>query len=171
MISSLKAVLNTSPLKDKDNALYQVVLGIISAIGELENSVAAAKQSIIDITPTFGPSWLPKDSSGAALALTFTDAIFLEIGNIIIASASITWPATASGANATIGGLPFLSLATSVSIYPAIVVQNNSTLNFTGKVITNTDQIQFVLNTGAAVTNVQLSTFMVRFTAIYVKAQ
>lgn len=51
-------------------------------------------------------SWTPIDSSGAGLSLTAAGA-YVKIGNMVFAWCNITYPATASGANAIIGGLPF----------------------------------------------------------------
>lgn len=55
-------------------------------------------------------SWTPVDSSGAGLSLT-ASGIYTKIGRLVFVSGQIIWPATANGATATIGGLPFTSAA------------------------------------------------------------
>lgn len=52
-------------------------------------------------------TWTPADGSGAGLVLTVTDARYVKHDTLVIASARITYPVTASGAQATLSGLPF----------------------------------------------------------------
>jgi hypothetical protein len=52
-------------------------------------------------------SWTPIDSSGAALTFAAATGTYTKIGRIVIASFHVTYPATADGSNAIIGGLPF----------------------------------------------------------------
>lgn len=56
-------------------------------------------------------TWTPIDSSGASLVFTLAFGNYMRIGtgsgSIIIATGQCTYPATANGANAKIGGLPF----------------------------------------------------------------
>lgn len=54
-------------------------------------------------------TWTPIDASGAGLTLTTADCIYTKIGRQVICKGSITYPVTASGAGASIGGLPFAS--------------------------------------------------------------
>lgn len=55
-----------------------------------------------------GP-WTPVDSSGAGLTLTNNASTYLKIGQVVHIFLSVTYPATASGAALTIGGVPFTS--------------------------------------------------------------
>ena len=57
-------------------------------------------------------NWTPIDSSGAGLVLSVTSAIYTKIGRQVTCWANLAYPATASGASAVIGGLPFASNAT-----------------------------------------------------------
>jgi len=52
-------------------------------------------------------TWTPIDSSGAGLTFTSTAGVYTKIGNICYISGTLTFPSTANGSNATIGGLPF----------------------------------------------------------------
>lgn len=52
-------------------------------------------------------SWTPVDSSGAGLVFPFAVGTYTKIGNRVFVSGQVIYPATASGAAAIIGGLPF----------------------------------------------------------------
>lgn len=52
-------------------------------------------------------TWTPSDGSGAGLALTITSATYTKIGRLVLAQCHVVYPATASGANAQLNGLPF----------------------------------------------------------------
>lgn len=51
-------------------------------------------------------TWTPVDGSGAGLALTGYGH-YTKIGRLVAASMTVTYPATAAGGNAVVGGLPF----------------------------------------------------------------
>lgn len=53
-------------------------------------------------------TWNPTDISGAGLALTVIYAKWWRYGRMVYFWCSVTYPATASGAGAAIGGLPVL---------------------------------------------------------------
>lgn len=50
--------------------------------------------------------WTPADASGASLSFTSPSGTYLVVGKMVIAWGRLTYPATASGANVLIGGLP-----------------------------------------------------------------
>lgn len=52
-------------------------------------------------------TWTPIDSSGAALSLVGAVGTYTKNGNTVTARCQWTYPATADGSNATIGGLPY----------------------------------------------------------------
>ena len=54
-------------------------------------------------------TWTPSDGSGAGLSFTITSAAYVRIGRQVTCTAQLTYPATASAANAVISGLPFTS--------------------------------------------------------------
>lgn len=56
--------------------------------------------------------WTPTDASGASLSLTITNAKFHKVNGVLKIWADITYPATASGASAKLGGIPFVPLST-----------------------------------------------------------
>src|ERR1700675_562721 len=51
--------------------------------------------------------WTPVDISGAGLVIAIVDAVYMIVGRLGIANMAITYPVTANGANAQIGGFPF----------------------------------------------------------------
>jgi hypothetical protein len=53
-------------------------------------------------------TWTPTDASGAGLSFTISDAKYTRTGRLVQLNALITFPATASALNVTIGGLPFV---------------------------------------------------------------
>ena len=52
-------------------------------------------------------TWTPADGSGAGLSLTVTKAVYQKLNRTVTVQFSVTYPSTASGAQAAINGLPF----------------------------------------------------------------
>jgi hypothetical protein len=52
-------------------------------------------------------TWTPVDASGAGLSFTGAAGAYIKIGKQVSFWGVLTYPATASGANAAVGGLPF----------------------------------------------------------------
>jgi hypothetical protein len=52
-------------------------------------------------------TWTPIDGSGAGLAFTAAGGIYTKIGRLVTATFGLTYPATADGTPARIGGFPF----------------------------------------------------------------
>ena len=52
-------------------------------------------------------TWTPTDGSGASLSLTVNSAIYTRVGRVVTVQTKVTYPATASGVGAAIGGFPF----------------------------------------------------------------
>jgi hypothetical protein len=84
-----------------------------------------------------GATWAPVDNSGAGLTFTVTSARYMRIGRLVLASFDITFPATASGAQAKIS-LPVTAQAVwqgaSIGFGPNVpglsAAVNNADLNF-----------------------------------------
>jgi hypothetical protein len=81
----------------------------------------------------------------------------------------VTYPATASGSQAAIGGLPFTSLDGGGNAYFPWVVDSNAALAGAAILRTNpnTTNASFILSTNAAVTNLQLSGSSVIISGMY----
>lgn len=112
-------------------------------------------------------SWTPADGSGAALALTTVEGQYVKLGQLVVASCTLTYPATGSGASAVISGLPFTAQNSTNNMYGATINFGNASVTFTGLVVKNTATIAFFDNAGTAKTNANLTTATIRMTVIY----
>jgi 3D (Asp-Asp-Asp) domain-containing protein len=54
-------------------------------------------------------TWVPTDGSGAGLVFTVSACRYTKVGRLVTVQGNITYPATASAANANISGFPFSS--------------------------------------------------------------
>jgi len=108
-------------------------------------------------------TWSPTDASGASLSLTSVSGKYIRTGNIVNAFFSVTYPATVSGADCTLGSLPFTSIASGVPNPGALTLGfTNSSLELHGICGTSSTSFVLLLNTGTNVINSQLSTRIVR---------
>jgi hypothetical protein len=139
------------------------------------NLIVANGQGIdFSATPSTGTSelladyeegtWTPIDSSGAGLTLTVTAASYTKIGRMVYAYLNITFPATANASTIFIGGLPFIS-KNSGTVAIAYTTEATLVRGYTGAA----DDTFFVLYnaSGTALTNVAMSTDILRATVIY----
>lgn len=53
--------------------------------------------------------WTPNDQSGALLTFTMAVGAYLKAGQMVVTSCNVTYPVTASGAAAVIGGFPYVT--------------------------------------------------------------
>jgi hypothetical protein len=74
------------------------------------------------LTPAVA-TWAPVDASGAGLVFTVTQARYVRIGTFLSVWANLTYPSTANGLAAKIGGLPAPSVVTS-GLYVTYGMQN-----------------------------------------------
>ncbi len=118
-------------------------------------------------------SWTPVDASGAGLTFTVSDARYVRLPHAVIASASITWPATSTAAPALVGGLPVASFAGTDD------VGGGSASHSTGIGVPQQAWVSVVRNStgfvlygsGAGIfTNLNLSGATIRFTIMYITA-
>jgi len=54
-------------------------------------------------------TWTPTDASGAGLTIVNNGCHYVKVGRLVTIVLYVSYPSTASGANAAIGGLPFTS--------------------------------------------------------------
>ena len=112
-------------------------------------------------------TWTGTDASGAGLSITFTGLKYTKIGRLVYVNASaITYPVTASTANATIGGLPFTNGADNAGVTALISTNSNASR---AMVVASTATFFFFANISNTLsTNVQLSgTSIYGFSAVY----
>jgi len=121
--ASIKTVLNNTKLQVTNSPLYQVIDDIINSLIAFDkehialNNPARGNISFpIDQLPSVESNildeyregeWIPFDASGAGLVFTNASGDFVKIGQLVMFSARFDYPATANGANAIVGGLPY----------------------------------------------------------------
>jgi hypothetical protein len=93
-------------------------------------------------------TWVATDGSGAGLALTvYETATYLKIGRMVFVTVAVTYPATASGLAAKLGGLPFTA-----DVYGTIpVCYCTAVAALTGLCRTTSTGIELVQLAGGAV--------------------
>jgi hypothetical protein len=139
-----------------------------SAGGDLSGTYpnpAVSKINGVVVAPAL---WVPSDQSGAGLTFSGVSVNYTRHDNMIFAYGRVTYPVTANGANAKIGGLPVTvanqnyasgaqpAAATGVAF--AMVCSANG----------NTTTFSFFNAAGlAAITNAQLSGAIVVFNLVY----
>ena len=120
------------------------------------------------ITPT---AWTPVDSSGAGLTFTSASGQYVQIGKIIFYTFQLAYPATGSGANALIGGLPQTSANTSGANNVPGCLQTNGAIAAEALVGQNVATITpQIAATAVQFTNTQLSGLFLRGSGWYVAA-
>lgn len=134
-------------------------------IQALERRLAALETR--EYTQGVAAGWTPADESGASLSLTVTDATYVRLGRLVVAMFALTYPTTASGLTAIIGGLPFVCEAGNSNAWPMAISVHNYGAELTGLVTQNQDQFRFINSAGAALTNANMSGKLVRGAAIY----
>lgn len=98
-------------------------------------------------------TFVPTDASGAALSFTNPVGQYVKFGQKVDAWLAVIYPATASGANAIIGSLPFTALAFANGGYPGSIGFSNNSLDTYCYVNPGTTSVLFYKNTGAAILN------------------
>jgi hypothetical protein len=149
----------------------------VMSTGNLVPSTAAKGINFTANTPAAGMtsqllnwyeegSWTPTDASGAGLSLTITYAKYVRVGKSVTVNAFINYPATASAAAATIGGLPF---SVGSNNYPPVTFANNSGTALSGfaNATAKTISIGTAANYSASVSNVVLSGRVVLISLTY----
>jgi hypothetical protein len=134
-------------------------------IARLERRLATLETR--EYTQAVAAGWTPADESGASLSLTVTDATYVKIGRIVVAMFALTYPTTASGVTAIVGGLPYVCETGNSNAWPVAISVHNYGSEITGLITQNSDQFRFINSSGTALTNANMSTRLVRGAAIY----
>jgi hypothetical protein len=111
--------------------------------------------------------WTPTDQSGAALTFTSVNGTYVKLGQLVFARGELTFPSTANGLSVRIGGLPFTALSSGSSAGGVIVNYTDYGSAFNGYVIPNSTNIDLHAFSATRLTNANLSTKAVWFTAVY----
>ena len=113
-------------------------------------------------------TWTPTDASGAGL--TFSTAIghYTKIGNMVYAAFQVNYPATASGSNAAIGGLPFTTGSYSgTQIFGGFLNYTTIATSFFGLTFPSSTAVTLFTTSATQITNLQLTGGQVRMTVVY----
>lgn len=115
-----------------------------------------------------GP-WTPADASGAGLVFTGISAEYIEVGDLIWVSVQLTYPATANGSPAAIGGLPVNSANQNYAKSFSLIL--GGSVNCAAFLSANSPTLSVLnLNGSASITNAQLSGDTIVFNIWYTTA-
>lgn len=115
-------------------------------------------------------TWTPTDDSGAGLTFTNTsnNCFYTKVGRIVTASFSLTYPSTANGDFARVGGLPFNAMATTDNPNGGYFTEQSFSAGATMSIAANGNS--FLILTSGTVsigTNANLSTKTLRGVVVY----
>lgn len=135
-------------------------------VNNLQDAVVAI-ETFLGVGAISG-SWTPTDASGAALSFSGAGGSYYRFGNLVIAMFALTFPSTANGSNAKIGGLPFAAINTSIGRTGFISYTN---MNVSRTIAPDAGAATFsIFNlAGTFVTNANMSTFVMQGVLIYSK--
>jgi hypothetical protein len=115
-------------------------------------------------------NWTPTDQSGAGLTFTVSGATYVKVGKLVHVTFQFAYPATASGANAVVGGLPFLTQTSP----PGGVLSEAYTANGANPLFLyvreNSQNFEIYKQTGAFYSVANMSTQTVRGGGFYISA-
>ncbi len=111
-----------------------------------------------------GP-WTPIDASGAGLSLTVTTAYYVKVGQQMHAYFDITYPATANGSQAQLGGLPIAAQAGAAA--GGFIYYSTCAKTFAFNIQSATTKGYAYTVSGGSITNVDLSGITLRGVFIY----
>ena len=114
-------------------------------------------------------TWTPTDGSGAGLSFTINGtSTYTKIGKQVICRAGLTYPVTASGANANIGGLPFATASNGGASGQMLVCVTNAAVVILGGYAGNASTTYTLAGpVGAVVANSSMSGSVIYFTFIF----
>lgn len=152
------------------NSLTTVTLasGDSLAIADASDSGNKKKALVSDIGAAIAVSgtWTPTDASGAGLTLTVNSAVYVRIGALVFVQAYITYPSTANGSQAKIGGLP---IAVAADKYGTAEIGTDATIAAFMSFRAGSSEVWPLLNSASGnVTNANLSTKYVTFSGFYI---
>ena len=134
------------------------------------NTAASQLVTFPDASGTVGitstGSWTPIDGSGAGLSFSAASGEYIKIGNMVIATCTLTYPVTADISNAVVGGLPFTAVNALAGLGGSVSYTTVSTLS-RALVQPNTTQMYLYNSTGTAIINSTMSTTLLFLQAVY----
>jgi hypothetical protein len=140
----------------------------IDAYG-LATGLVCAQPGSADLSDTTAPTaYSPTDQSGASLGFTGISVKYAKLGSLVFVYGTLTYPSTASAANATIS-LPVAVPNQNYAQVPGMLRYSGTSVGTVGPVaVANTSTAVFVVEAGnAVVTNSQLSGKTIWFLLTY----
>jgi len=155
-----------APVRVIDNQCFKAISleaayyadGSIVKSGNMESGVWTAPDLI-------GATWTPTDASGAGLTFTVTQAKYTRINaRMYVVTGDITWPVTADGSVARVGGMP----ATPNATYTGAVSSLTSSSGAVAAVTSSATATFSLFDTaGANRTNANMSGKRISFTVVF----
>lgn len=108
-------------------------------------------------------TWTPAE---ATITLSTANGTYTKIGNKVTARCNVTFPATADATAVTISGLPF-SVSADQSARQGFVSYSTKGITFTPLPNNGATTLTFRKNTGALVTNAEMTSGVIYFTLEY----
>lgn len=112
-------------------------------------------------------AWTPVDASGASLSFTGASGTYLLVGRMVIAWGRLTYPATASGANVSISGLP-------IAVRNDVAVVGGGMIGYCSETtaqqiycVNNATTFTFATSAGATLINSTMSGDTINFCLVY----
>jgi hypothetical protein len=113
-------------------------------------------------------TWTPTDNSGAGLTFAQANGTYIRIGRFVVCLYSVAYPATASGSQAILGGLPFTPASIAGTTGGGgFVFLDTANLAAYRPIVLTSGSITFGLFGGGSVTNAQLSGSTIRHGVLY----
>lgn len=147
------SVFDLDIVRGSDSSRARLNLGLIPA-ATVNTYQFPSFGGVLSVQSNIDSSLTPSDNSGAALTFTSVTASYTRNGEIIAFSIKLTYPVTASGSSASIGGLPVAAFGEN------IVIARGASLAFgiTGLISASGTSIALYNNvSNAAITNANLS--------------
>lgn len=135
-------------------------------IDQAYDEITAIETVLINGIVTFG-NWTPTDASGASLVLVNPVGQYVKVGPLMRVWGAATYPATGSGSNAIIGGLPTAAIAFANGGYAGAVGFYNGSLDIYTYVNPGTSNVLFYKNSGAAILNSDMNGRTIYFSGEY----
>jgi hypothetical protein len=152
---------------DRDNLNLSSGLRSLFELNAFGNALNGNTQGLHAPAQMAG-SWTPVDGSAAGLVLTSAQGWWVRMGELVIAMGTATYPATANGADAVIGGLPFTVRNQQYARYGSTLTVSSVAAAQKIGPTANTTTAGILSGTSAAVTNAQCTGGTFGFLLIYV---
>ena len=114
-------------------------------------------------------TWTPTDGSGAGLTFTGTSSncFYTRVGRLVTCIFNLVYPSTANVSNASLVGLPFISLVSTNNVAGGYTTFTDAGFQISLLVGQNDTSVSFWKNNGTAISNADLSGKILRGVITY----